>query len=58
MNRIQKEIPQDMNARKTPLHSTKTLINNKMTPTVYQRKINKFSASKYSSQKCINIWRR
>ena len=41
MNRIRREIPQEIKTMKAPLHSTKILRNNNMTLTVYQGKTNK-----------------
>lgn len=41
MNRIRREIPQEIKTCKAPLHSTKILRNNNMTLTVYQGKVNK-----------------
>ena len=54
MNRIRREIPQEIKTMKTPLLSTKILRNNNMT--LYQGKTNqKCFNSKYSSQNCDNI---
>ena len=54
MNRIRREITQEIKTMKAPLQSNKILRNNNMT--LYQGKTNqKCFASKYSSQNCENI---